>query len=276
MSESAPVGEASSSTDRPYKELLENAEWLHYHYIIQELSYEAIGDMIGVTGSTVWRYANKHDIESRGSAEHQIKDKRLTQQDWVYQKYIVDDRTTQEIADECGCSKDTVNFWRNRHNIESKIQFTPVDARLDDVNWLKDKYVSEELTIRKIGDLLGESRGNVRRKLVEHGIERRKAGFQKGEENSNWLGGHAEYYGPNWDEQRRRAMNRDDYTCQYCGKDMSGDGRDPDVHHLRRLKWYQDRYDAPEWWKKGNRLENLVCACRPCHNRWEGIPIKPQ
>ena len=97
-----------------------------------------------------------------------------------------------------------------------------------------------------------------------------------GENAFRWKGGSVRHYGDNWQEQRRRAMDRDNYTCQYCGKDMSGDGRDPDVHHLRRLKWYQDRYDAPEWWEKGNRLKNLVCACRPCHNQWEGVPVKPQ
>lgn len=101
--------------------------------------------------------------------------------------------------------------------------------------------------------------------------------YYSGENGSRWKGGHIDWYGENWYTQRRKARERDNYTCQYCGKDMSGDEtRDPDVHHLRRLKWFKDNYDEPEWWQRGNRLENLITACRSCHHQWEGVPVKPQ
>lgn len=98
----------------------------------------------------------------------------------------------------------------------------------------------------------------------------------RGKNAFRWKGGSVRHYGDNWEEQRRRALERDNYTCQLCGEDMSGDGRDLDVHHLKRLKWFQDNYDAPEWWERGNSLSNLVCFCRPCHNKWEGLPVKPE
>lgn len=97
-----------------------------------------------------------------------------------------------------------------------------------------------------------------------------------GENGSRWKGGSINYYGENWNQQRKKALTRDEYTCQYCGKDLSDGEKDPDVHHIKRLKWFVDNYDAPEWWERGNRLENLITACRTCHNRWEGIPITPE
>jgi len=97
-----------------------------------------------------------------------------------------------------------------------------------------------------------------------------------GENSGRWKGGSVRHYGDNWHQQRRKALERDGWRCQYCGEDMSDAEREPDVHHIKRLKWFEDNYDAPEWWERGNRLENLVTACRPCHNQWEGIPVKPE
>lgn len=97
-----------------------------------------------------------------------------------------------------------------------------------------------------------------------------------GPKNSNWQGGFERYYGPNWERQRRKALKRDQYRCQGCGKNASELRREPSVHHIRRLHWFKDNYDKPKWYKKANRLENLTTLCESCHKRWEGIPLKPQ
>jgi len=86
-----------------------------------------------------------------------------------------------------------------------------------------------------------------------------------GDANHAWRGGWDHYYGANWDEQRQKAIERDDHTCQRCGKDADEMRRSPDVHHKKRLGWFKEEYDAPEWWEKGNRLENLTTLCPSCH-----------
>lgn len=83
-------------------------------------------------------------------------------------------------------------------------------------------------------------------------------------------------YGPNWDEQRFKALLRDQYRCQVCRKTPMELGRDPDVHHIRRMAKFRKQYDAPEWYEEGNRLTNLICYCRSCHPEWEGIPLRPE
>lgn len=89
-------------------------------------------------------------------------------------------------------------------------------------------------------------------------------------------GGYEGWYGPNWPSQKQSALSRDQYRCQRCLKSENELGQKPDVHHLKRIMWYKENYEAPEWYEVGNRLENLVCLCRSCHKRWEGIPLRPQ
>lgn len=87
--------------------------------------------------------------------------------------------------------------------------------------------------------------------------------------------GYEQYYGKNWNKQRRKALKRDQYRCQVCGKTPVDLYREPDVHHLKKIEWYKERYDEPVWWQKGNRIDNLVTYCQSCHAKWEGIPLRP-
>lgn len=86
-----------------------------------------------------------------------------------------------------------------------------------------------------------------------------------GDGNPVWRGGRVDNYGPNWEEQRERALERDGHTCQECGMHADDMDRSPDVHHKKRLGWFKEEYDAPEWYEKGNRLENLITLCVSCH-----------
>lgn len=90
-----------------------------------------------------------------------------------------------------------------------------------------------------------------------------------GENSPNWRGGHPEYYGPNWEQQRRKARQRDGYTCQHCGRNERELGRELDVHHItpfRRFGYMRGQNDA---YQTANRLENLISLCNPCHKRAE-------
>lgn len=96
------------------------------------------------------------------------------------------------------------------------------------------------------------------------------------EDSPTWKGGYGHYYGPNWPEQQRKALKRDQYRCQRCLKSENRLPRKPDVHHLKRIGWFKENLIAPKWYKEGNKLDNLVCFCRSCHGKWEGIPLRPQ
>jgi len=98
----------------------------------------------------------------------------------------------------------------------------------------------------------------------------------RGENSPSWKGGYETYYGPNWPTKRRKARKRDQHRCQICNDDVRDFPIEPDVHHIRPIKWYKENYDSPKWWEEGNDLSNLITMCRDCHHSWEGIPLRPQ
>jgi len=87
--------------------------------------------------------------------------------------------------------------------------------------------------------------------------------------------GYEQYYGRNWNEQREKALKRDQYRCVDCGKTAAQLYREPDVHHRTPIKQFKSSLPEPDWWQRGNRLENLITLCPPCHRKWENIPVQP-
>ena len=75
-------------------------------------------------------------------------------------------------------------------------------------------------------------------------------------------------YGSNWEEQRQRVRGRDGYRCTKCGK-LEPQGRQHDVHHLIPFRVFGYVPGLNENYRQANRLDNLVLACRTCHQRLE-------
>lgn len=88
-----------------------------------------------------------------------------------------------------------------------------------------------------------------------------------GENNPRWKGGYEPYYGPNWREARRKARQRDNYTCQQCGLHEEEHARELCVHHIVPFRKFDD-------YEKANELSNLISVCPPCHKELEGNPKK--
>lgn len=78
-----------------------------------------------------------------------------------------------------------------------------------------------------------------------------------GENHHQWEGGNRNY-GKKWWQIRRAALERDNSECQLCEKGTSQIGRKPDVHHLQRVRDFDDPQDA-------HTLNNVISLCRSCH-----------
>jgi len=87
-----------------------------------------------------------------------------------------------------------------------------------------------------------------------------------GENHHQWEGG-ALNYGQKWWQIRRKALERDNYTCQNCGKTADDLERNPDVHHVERVRSF-DRL------QQAHTLENVITLCRSCHRNVEAGNIK--
>ncbi len=67
-------------------------------------------------------------------------------------------------------------------------------------------------------------------------------------------------YGANWNQQRRLARERDDFTCQICGARETT--RQHHVHHRVPFRNFTSALIA-------NQLDNLITLCPTCHKKAE-------
>ena len=81
-----------------------------------------------------------------------------------------------------------------------------------------------------------------------------------GEYHPNWHGGRQPYYGPSWSSARKKARQRDNYTCQQCGITEAEIGQHLYVHHIVA---FQDFGLSRA--KEANALSNLITLCHNCH-----------
>jgi DEAD/DEAH box helicase domain-containing protein len=74
-------------------------------------------------------------------------------------------------------------------------------------------------------------------------------------------------YGPNWQAQRKLALERDSYRCRTCG--ATADEFLLHIHHVRPFREYGYLPVQNENYKLANQLDNLVTLCASCHRRAE-------
>ena len=85
-------------------------------------------------------------------------------------------------------------------------------------------------------------------------------------------------YGPNWEEQRRKALDRDGWECLLCNmtnemhKEAYTYGLE--VHHVTPIRHFRP-FESEEDYERANDLSNLRTVCCPCHKEWEGVPVFP-
>ncbi|QSG02437.1 Restriction endonuclease, McrA/HNH family [Natranaeroarchaeum sulfidigenes] len=72
-----------------------------------------------------------------------------------------------------------------------------------------------------------------------------------GKNHHQWRGGEI-YYGQSWWEMRRIALERDNHECSNCGKSPDDLGQNPDVHHLKPVREFEDPGEAHSLTRKPN------------------------
>lgn len=64
--------------------------------------------------------------------------------------------------------------------------------------------------------------------------------------------GYKNYRGEDWEIQRKKCLERDNYTCRKCQKPAKNS------HHI-----------IPYRYSKDNSLKNLITLCKRCHTKEE-------
>ncbi len=73
-------------------------------------------------------------------------------------------------------------------------------------------------------------------------------------------------YGPNWQQQRQAALERDGHRCRTCGSDQSGGLH---IHHIRPFREFGYIRGENDHYLRANQVSNLVTLCPSCHRRAE-------
>jgi hypothetical protein len=189
----------------------------------------------------------------------------------------------QELADELGYPP-TIDQMNERGQFSAEPYFTTFGSwtaaweatGLDHRSWLPARISEDELleAIRELAEKLDHA--PTRADMREHGPYSREpfervfgswsaaleeAGFspyRQADTDAEW-----QYYGSEWPEQRRKALERDGWECQDCGmtdeehREQDSDGLH--IHHITPFREFECREEA-------NQLDNLVTLCRFCHS----------
>lgn len=268
--------------------------WLREKYHNEKLSTYEIADLCDVSRPTICNWLKKNDIDIRDKSTRnemgllkRHEGGKYRDRDWLKEKYVEESLSTQDIAELCGTSSSHIHQWLLKHEIKTRSRQEAaskgwLDAQWRDSEWMERKYIDEEKTIPEIAEDCNTGTTTIARWLERHEIETRDASDYEGlhgEENPNWNGGAEYYYGPNWRQQRKRALERDGRECCACGLSLEESlekfGRELSVHHIEKILSFKKDGDIN--YESANKLGNLVTLCDDCHVEWERMsPLKPE
>lgn len=190
---------------------------------------------------------------------------KLQDRDWLYEQYIVNHRTYEDIATEANAYKSTVGRALKRFGFDARIH-TSKYLQLNDKEWLQARYVEDGMSVKVIAELVGSTPGNVYSALSLMNVKLRNPNEawhlrfpegRNGEDHPNWRGGLTSLNNraratKAYKEWRKAVFERDNYTCQFCHKR----GGDLEADHIKQFAYHIEvRLD----------LDNGRTLCKPCH-----------
>lgn len=181
-------------------------------------------------GNDLWNnYNSKKTQFVKGSKPFNFKNKKYTDKKWL--ETAVKKYTTKQIAFMCKTKAETVRKWIRKFEI-------------------KYKKILTKSHIKKISPL-----GRINTEKTKEKMRL----AQLGEKGHNWKGGKtSERFKNGWKQQRKKALERDNYICQKCGNTKKENIIELDVHHKVPFRCFKD-------FKSAHNLENLITLCRKCH-----------
>ncbi len=209
----------------PYR----NRSWLYHEYVIKDRSAEDIAKECGINKRTLMDWVSKLKIEKRG-----IKTKDLTKE-ILYDLYVLQHKSTIEIGKMYGVCDGTILNLMKKFDMSS---FSNSEAY--------KFYLYEKGGLEKARKLQSTMENRIKSSCRQRGIDIKDfKGFSTTEQH---MARNNTYY----KEWKRKVFERDDYTCQCCGKR----GGNLNAHHLYNFSEYEDlRYD----------ISNGITFCEKCH-----------
>lgn len=142
-------------------------EWLETEYIEQRRSAIDIGEELGVTSRTVFRWLKECSIPSNRT---------IPTKEWLENAYLFQNKTTSEIATEWGVHQSSVCAWLKKCGIpirSKRDRRLPKGFILPSEEWIRDSYVAKRKSALVIAREIGVDHKTVLRWIKMHGIESR-------------------------------------------------------------------------------------------------------
>lgn len=268
----------------------QDQSWLREKYWEEGMSLSEMAELCDVTPPTIRNWMEEYDIERRSSRKPQAGDPEPKHRDeeWLREKYVEEGKSQAEIADLCDVSQPTIGKWLREYGFDTgSCGNSKLDERLDDEDWLREKYVEKKISASRIARLLGCSSQTVRRKLRRADIEIRTGSEKMTEEVKQMLSdAHSGKTIPeevrrkmseshtregeetdttwrqtvDWKIARESVIRRDAEKCTLCGMSRSEHqdeyGRDIHVHHVTPVSVGGSKFDP----------FNLETLCSGCHH----------
>lgn len=143
-------------------------------YLVRKLSSPQIGQSKGCSSTTVLRFLERNNISRRNGCQ-----KKYTCWDDLYRLYIEQGLTLQKIAEIKGCSRNTVMRALQVQNIPRRLSIAGNSPQwhkkyIWDYEELKELYLKQKLSAKKIAEMKNASQLATRRALRRAGINLRR------------------------------------------------------------------------------------------------------
>lgn len=209
----------------PYR----NKEWLYNEYIIKNRMAKEIADDYSINPRTLREWISKFGLNKYGNLKNELSKEDL------HKMYFVEHMTSEEIASKYNTTGNTVIALLKEYGYK-----VPTRSELLNI------YYTKKGGIEKVRKTQSTMENRIKSSCRQRGIAIEDFdGFSTTEEH---MARNNTYY----KEWIRKVFERDNYTCQCCGKR----GGNLNAHHLYNFSEYKNlRYD----------INNGITLCEKCH-----------
>jgi len=217
-----------------------NKETLYFLYIEKRKTTTQIAKIFSKSPSTIGNYLKKYNIPTRKNKEAQVN-KIFIDKNILYNLYIIQKKSLLEIANIFKCSEESIrrkciDYGIDRRNktlnFGGQNKGIPLsEKQKKDLSKIKKNYYKKHKHWNKGNSWNKEVREKISLKLL------------------NGRDPAPSYYGSDWRINRTSCLQRDKYTCQFCGS----------IEHLEVHHWTPYRFSFD------NSLDNLISLCEECH-----------
>lgn len=229
---------------------------LYRLYVIEMKGAPEIARTVGVCSASIYNWLDKYGIPRRQGRDAQMPVE--PSKESLFDLYITQELSIDETAHRVGSSESSISKLLDAYGIKKRERWEKC------AGWNTGIPLSEEqraILSKSAKQRTGKKSpryGVTLSEKTKNKIADKLKGRFRGEENPQWKGGqpnprHKWHSRHEYKEWRSAVYERDNYTCQMCGKKSNGDIQ---AHHIST--WYE----APEL---RFEVSNGITLCESCH-----------